>query len=86
MSRWTMTSKRPTASERRAAAREQALEECRKGYHTSTPTFRPSETVCITCGMVNYCLDCLHENKLQLPLVHAFSVACPTHKKAEVQA
>lgn len=84
--RWTTTSKRPTAAEQRAIARQKALEQCRKGQHTSTPTFRPGETVCTTCGLVVYCPDCLHESHLQVPQVHAYPVVCLPHKKAEVQA
>ncbi len=84
--KWTTTRKRPTAALQRVTAREKALEQCAKGQHTSTPTFRPGETVCTTCGMVVYCPTCLHENHLQPPLVHAYPGLCPTHKKAEVQA
>ncbi len=84
--RWATTRKRPTAAEQQAAAREKALEQCRIGHHTATPTFRPSETVCLICGMVVYCPDCLYDNHLQVPQVHAYPVLCSTHKKAEVQA
>ncbi len=85
--RWTTTTrKRPTAAEQRAAAREKALEQCAKGHHTHTPTFRPGETVCLICGIVFYCPACLHESHLQPPLTHAYAFPCPTHQKAEVQA
>ncbi len=84
--RWATTHKRPTASEKREAAHAKALEQCKKGNHTTTPTFRPSETVCTTCGLVLFCPDCLHENHLQVPQVHAYPVLCPPHKKAEVKA
>lgn len=84
--RWTTPRKRPTAAEQRAAAREQALEQCAKGHHSSTPTFRPGETVCLVCGLVLYCPDCLNESHLQPPFVHAFPKVCPTHQKAQVQA
>ncbi len=80
--RWT-THKRPTAIEQRATAREKALDQCGKGQHTSTPTFRPGETVCTICGMVLYCPDCLKQYQLQLPLVHAYPVLCLSHKKVE---
>ena len=86
MSRWTTTHKRPTAAEQRAAAREKALEQCAKGQHTNTPTFRPGETVCLTCGMVVYCPDCLQESTLPVPQVHAYPVLCSTHQNAEVKA
>jgi len=77
---------RPPTAQKRAAARARALEQCRKGHHTSTPTFRPSETVCTTCGMVVYCPHCLNDNHLHVPLVHCYPMLCPTHTKAEVQA
>jgi hypothetical protein len=81
--RWTK--KRLTAAEQRAAAREKALAQCAKGNHTSTPTFRPGETVCITCGLVVYCPLCLTSQKLQLPYGHAYTLTCSIHQKAEVQ-
>lgn len=84
MSRWTK--KQPNAAEKRATAREQALEQCKQGQHTATPTFRPEETVCTTCGMVNYCPECLSQYQLPEPLTHAYPVLCSPHKKAEVQA
>ncbi len=84
--RWTTTRKRLTAAEQRATAREKALEQCAKGRHTDTPTFRPGETVCLTCGMVVYCPACLQENHLQAPRVHAYPMLCPTHQKAGVKA
>ncbi len=83
--RWQNTHKRPTAAEQRVKAREKALENCLHGSHMATPTFRPGETVCTTCGMVLYCPDCLNENHLQPPLVHAYPVICTPHKNAEVQ-
>ncbi len=64
---------------------KQALEQCAKGHHSSTPTFRPGETVCLVCGLVLYCPDCLNESHLQPPFVHAFPKVCPTHQKAQVQ-
>jgi len=84
--RWTTTHKRPTVAEQRAAAREKALAQCAGGYHTSTPTFRPGETVCLVCGSVVYCPDCLSENQLSLSQAHhAYPLACSTHKKVQVQ-
>jgi len=83
--KWTTTRKRPTVVEQRATTRAKALEQCRKGNHTTTATFRPGETVCTTCGMVVYCPTCLNENHLQPPFVHAYPVICQTHKNAEVQ-
>jgi len=83
--KWTTTRKRPTAAEQRATARAKALEQCKKGNHTTTATFRPGETVCTTCGMVVYCPNCLNDNHLQVPQVHAYPIVCQTHKKAEVQ-
>ena len=83
--KWTTTCTRPTAAEQRATAKAKALEQCKQGNHTTTPTFRPSETVCLVCGMVVYCPTCLNENHLQPPQVHAYPIVCHTHKNAEVQ-
>jgi len=85
--RWTATTrkKQPTAAERRATAREQALLNCQQGKHTDTPTFRPGETVCMTCGLVVYCPVCLDVHRLSYPLAHAHPLTCSTHRYAEVQ-
>ncbi len=83
--KWTTTRKRPTAAEQRATAKAKAQEQCKKGNHTTTATFRPSETVCLVCGMVVYCPNCLNDNRLQVPQVHAYPIVCQTHKNAEVQ-
>jgi len=80
--RWAK--KRPTAAQQRAIAREKALEQCSHGHHTSTPTFRPGETVCTTCGRVVYCPDCLKQYHLPPPLVHAYPLICTPHKNVEV--
>ncbi len=71
--RWTTTThtKRSTVAERRAVAREQALQQCQQGMHTSTPTFRPGETVCMTCGLVVSCPVYLDVNHLSYPWVYA---------------
>ena len=83
--RWTK--KRLTAEEQRAIAHAHALAKCATGAHTETPTFRPGETVCLICGRVVYCPDCLSENHVPLPQAHrAFPLACATHQKREVQA
>jgi len=84
--RWTTTHKRPTAAEQRAAAREKALEQCEKGYHSHTPTFRPGETVCLFCSLVLYCPECLNQSHLQPLFTHAFPKLCATHQNAQVQA
>lgn len=81
-----MSTRRWASTRTSSTAREKALAQCRKGQHTDTPTFRPGETVCTTCGMVVYCPDCLYENHLQLPLVHAYPMCCSTHQNAKVQA
>jgi len=84
--RWatTIRKKQPTVAERRATAHEQALLDCQQGKHTSTPTFRPGETVCTTCGLVVYCPVCLDESHLLFPLAHAHPLTCPTHQQAGV--
>ena len=84
--RWTTSKKRPTTAEKRALAREKALEQCEQGYHHTTATFRPGETVCLTCGVVFYCPTCLEERHLLPPLTHAYALPCATHQKARVQA
>ncbi len=85
--RWATTTrkKQPTTAERRATTREQALLNCQQGMHTSTPTFRAGETVCITCGLVVYCPVCLDENQLSYPTAHAYPLTCSTHQHAEMQ-
>jgi len=83
--KWTTTRKRPTAAEQRATAKAKAQEQCKKGNHTTTATFRPSETVCFVCGMVVYCPNCLNDSHLQPVLVHSYPIICHTHKNAEVQ-
>jgi len=84
--RWTTTRKRPTAAEQRARAREQALAQCEKGYHSHTPTFRPGETVCLFYGLVLSCPERLNESHLQPLFMHAFPKVCATHQNAQVQA
>jgi hypothetical protein len=78
--------KAPAAAEKRAIAREKALEHCQQGYHSFTATFRPSESVCLICGLVKYCPQCLEEANLHEPYHHAFPRTCATHQKAEVRA
>lgn len=84
--KWTAMPPRLTAAERRAVAHAKALDQCRQGQHSSTPTFRPSETVCLICGMVVYCPYCLKDSHLLSPQVHAYPMVCPAHQNAEVQA
>jgi len=78
--------KQPTAAQKRAVLRERELANCQQGNHNFTKTFKPSESVCLTCGLVVYCALCLEENKLPVPYNHAFLRFCPTHMKAEVKA
>ncbi len=78
--------KQPTAAQKHAHQREQALAYCQQGNHRFTKTFQPSEEVCLTCGLVVYCTLCLEENKLSSPYNHAFPRFCPTHMKAVVKA
>lgn len=69
------------AAERRRVARARALEECRYGRHSMTPTFRTSEQVCIVCGLVTYCPDCLDAAHLLHPQrEHAYPVECMQHR------
>jgi hypothetical protein len=78
---------RPTAEQQRAAAHARALAKCATGTHHETPTFRPGETLCLICGRVVYCPDCLSLNHLPLTQAHrAFPLECPAHRKAQVQA
>ncbi len=84
--RWATTHKKQTtAAERRAAAREQALLDCQQGMHSTTPTFRPGETVCMTCGLVVYCPVCLDVQHLSYPSAHAHPLTCSMHRQAGVQ-
>jgi hypothetical protein len=85
--RWATPRTRLTAAQQRATAHAQALAKCATGEHNETPTFRPGETVCLVCGRVIYCPDCLSENRLPLPQAHrAFPLLCSIHQKQEVQA
>ncbi len=82
--RWTK--KRPTAEQQRATARERAFQQCKRGKHSLTNTFRPGEQVCTSCGLVVYCAACLNEHKLQVaPNRHTFPLLCKTRRNAEVQ-
>ena len=83
---WTSTKKRPTAAEKRAIAHEKALEQCTRGNHADTPTFRPGETVCLACGMVQYCPTCLQESNLHPAFIRAYPFLCAMHKNTEVRA
>lgn len=61
---------------------------CRMGQHRLTPTFRPGEQVCLNCGAVFYCLECLKINHLPPPTAQRpYPFACPHHRRAteEVQ-
>jgi hypothetical protein len=81
----TWTNKHPTAAGRREAQIQQALAHCEKGDHQTMPTFRPSEKVCLICGLVLYCPTCLLENNL--PVAQAkrvYALTCPTHQSREV--
>jgi hypothetical protein len=63
-----------------------ALEQCRKGYHQMTATFRPSERLCTRCGFVTYCPGCLHEAQVPLPsFSQARALDCDRHPKGGVQ-
>ncbi|GHO95221.1 hypothetical protein KSF_052690 [Reticulibacter mediterranei] len=74
-----------TAAQRRAAAAAQARRDCQQGRHSTTPTFRPGEQVCLTCGVVIYCPGCLQANGLRFPQVaHAYTLECPTHQQRGV--
>jgi hypothetical protein len=84
--RWTTPRTHLTAAQQRTAARAQALAKCAIGEHTETPTFRPGEVVCLVCGRVVYCPDCLSENHLLPPQAQrAFPLTCSMHRKREVQ-
>jgi hypothetical protein len=75
----------PTAAEPRATALAKALDDCQHGRHSTMPTFRPGEQVCLTCGVVIYCPRCLQANGLRLPQVaHAYALECPTHQQRGV--
>ncbi len=86
MSKRRWAKKRLTAAEQRARAREQALEQCEKGNHTKTPTFRPGEQICTSCGLVVYCPVCLDRQNLQVAAQRrTFPLLCETHRYVEVQ-
>ncbi len=83
--RWQTTKKKPNAAQRKAAAQEQARQKCQQGKHIMTPTFRPSETVCLICGFVLYCPVCFQQQQLQVAGAHAHSLMCQVHQKVEVR-
>ncbi len=75
-----------TVAERRATERAQALFDCRQGRHSATPTFRPGETVCLVCGRVAYCPECLDASHLPYPTAtHAYPLTCLAHQPADAQ-
>jgi hypothetical protein len=89
MSRWNShpRKKKPTAQEQRAQQRAAQLEQCKRGEHRLTDTMRPGERLCLACGLVLYCPDCLQAANLA-PLTNGrvFPLECSQHRKAEVQA
>jgi hypothetical protein len=63
--------------------------DCRMGRHRRTPTFRPGEEVCLNCGAVFYCMDCLKLNHLPPSTAQRlYPFPCPHHHRAaeEVQS
>ena len=75
-----------TATERRAVECARAFAACQQGRHSSTPTFRPGETVCLVCGIVVYCPLCLDVSHLPYPTAaRAYPLTCLTHQAGEGQ-
>jgi hypothetical protein len=69
-----------------ATRRLYAQVNCRMGQHKLTPTFRAGEQVCLSCGAVFYCPECLTVHHLPAPTAHRlYPVACSLHRPAEVQ-
>ncbi len=84
--RWTIKKRKPSAREQSATRHTQALADCQHGKHTLTNTFRPGEQVCLTCNVVFYCPGCLQQSNLApLSRARVFALACPAHRKTEVQ-
>jgi hypothetical protein len=69
-----------------ATAYTSALTNCKQGYHTLTPTFRPGEKLCLICGVVYSCPFCVREHNLP-PVTSqlVFVLLCDKHKKGGVQ-
>ena len=52
---------------------------CRRGHHTWTHTFRPSEELCLLCGLVTYCPVCFDEQHL-MPARRGRPFECEQHQ------
>jgi len=51
------------------------------GQHKLTPTFRAGEQLCLSCGAVFYCAECLTANHLPAPTAHRlYPVPCSLHR------
>jgi hypothetical protein len=76
----------PTAAPQSATRRTYNRVNCRMGQHKLTPTFRAGEQVCLSCGAVFYCSECLTVHHLPAPTAHQlYPVACSLHRVTEVQ-
>lgn len=87
--RWTTSTRRKSANEQNAMRHTQALAECQHGRHRLSNTFRPSEQICLVCGVVFYCPACLRQSHLDpVPNGRAFALECAMHQSTmmEVQA
>jgi hypothetical protein len=89
MDRWhihTRTSKNKPSAEQQRQQHKAALQQaCKAGKHATTPTFRPSETICQGCGAVLYCPTCFKQHHLS-PAKNGRALACSLHQQVEVQA
>lgn len=77
--------KKPTVEQQRQQHKAALLQACKEGRHSKTPTFRPSETVCLGCGVIFYCPGCFKQHELT-PAKHTHVLWCFTHRQAGVQA
>ena len=76
----------PTATPQSATRHLYNRVNCRMGQHKLTPTFRAGEQVCLSCGAVFYCAECLTVHHLPTPTAHhLYPVPCPLHRVTEVQ-
>jgi hypothetical protein len=80
-----MSKRKPPVAQQRQRAQAFLLQACQEHRHRTTPTFRPSETLCRVCGAVFYCPACFKEQQL-LPAKNGHPRVCLTHRAREAEA
>jgi hypothetical protein len=76
----------PTTAPQSATRRTYDRVNCRMGQHKLTATFRAGEQLCLSCGAVFYCAECLTIHHVPAPTAHRlYPVPCSLHRRVEVQ-